>query len=115
MPTIDLKVGVVIDSLADAIIVVGVGTIADVEPIVLVAAVITFEFAVPVSYAADVLGDVVVGGLIDALVDLIISVVPDLGVEVLADVNVNVNVFADVMTAWEYPTVVVRLEELICC
>ena len=115
MLTIDLEVGVMIDSLTDTMIVVGVDTIAGVEPIVLVAAVIPFGFAVPVSYAADVLGDVVIDGLIDALVYLIISVVPNLGVEVLADVNVNVNVCVDVLTAGEYPTLVVRLEELICC
>ena len=74
--------------------------LAGVEIIVVTVAVISLGFAVPISYCAGVLSDVVVGALIDMVVDVIMDVVTGIGVEVLADANVNV--FASMMTALEF-------------
>ena len=74
--------------------------LAGVEIIVGAVAVISLGFAVPISYFAGLLSDVVVDALIDPLADVIMDFVTGIGVEVLADANVNV--CTSLMTALEF-------------
>ena len=80
---ISVRAGAVIDML------VGVEEIT----VVAAAVVIALEFAVPISYFADALSDMVV----DALIDVLAGVLTGIGAEVLVDANGNV--FASLMTA----------------
>ena len=91
---------------------VAIDTLAGVEIIV----VIELEFAVFLSYFADVLFDVAVDAFMGALADVIMNFVTDIGVEVLAGVimdfvpgigvellaDANANVFASLMPALEF-------------
>ena len=77
-----------------------IGVRADVEVIVLPAAVTDHEFVVSVLYSVDVLSGVLIRVLISALTDLMIGFVCKLDIKVLVDVDANV--FATVMAALNF-------------
>ena len=82
----------VIDVRAEVII----DTLVAPEIIVVAAAVIALEFALPISYFVDVLSDMVVDAF---ALTCAMAFVSDIGVEVLADANANI--FAFLVTALE--------------
>ena len=102
---IDMRAGVVSNAFTDFLseMLTGVDIIAS------AAVVIVFDFAVTISYPANVLSNVVTDVLINALADALIRFLTIIDVEVLADVKANV--FA--ITALEF-AVSMSLEEFDC-
>ena len=105
---IEVWTNVMVDSLVDVVMsVIDAYTdillevcVSDVEIIVVSAAVIALEFAVPVSCAGDVLGVILVGVLVNALADVLTGVIICLvfGIVVDSFCGVNVNVLKAVIT-----------------